>query len=105
MWAFFILLAVAIAVWYIGKRLVPLAMPPGRLMPVAVGVGLVGAFAGNLLGAGILGFIPSIEGVNLLAAALGAAIFVLLLGLYPFIKILLGRGGASKARIGKPRGA
>ena len=91
MWAFLILLAVAIAVWYIGKRLVPLAMPPGRA-PVAVGVGLVGAFVGNLLGAGALGFIPSLEGVNLLAAALGAAIFILLLGLYPFIKILLGRG-------------
>jgi len=90
MLAFLILLAVAVAIWYTGNKLAPLAMPSGRLKTVAVG--LVGAFVGNLLGAGILGFIPSIEGVNLLAAALGAAIFILLLGLYPFIKILFGRG-------------
>lgn len=89
MLAFLILLAVAVAIWYTGNKLAPLVIPSGRLK--AVVVGLVGAFVGNLLGASVLGFIPSIEGVNLLAAGLGAAICILLLGLYPFIKILLGR--------------
>ena len=88
-WSFLILLAVAVVVREVGSRLVPLVMPHGRLK--AVVVGFVGAVVGNLLGASAFGFIPEVADVNLLGAVLGAAVFVVALGLLPFIKILIGR--------------
>lgn len=86
---FFILLAIAILLKLIGNRLVPLLMPSGWLRTIAVG--LVGGFLGSLADSILWQFGPKIAGINLLAAAIGCALFILFLGILPFIRILLGK--------------
>lgn len=90
MYDFLLLLGVAIAVRYLGRRLVPLLMPPGRLKTIAVG--LVGGFIGSLVVNRFhFGDWSVVARTNLLGAAIGAAFFILLLGVIPFLKILFGR--------------
>jgi len=86
---FFILLAIAILLRLVGNKLVPVVMPSGRLR--TVGLGWAGGFLSSLLDRVLWQFGPEVAGVNLVAAAVGCALFILLLGLYPFIKILLGK--------------
>ena len=81
-----LLLAIAITVRFVGNKLIPIAMPTGRLR--IIGVGLLGGLVGSLL----FQVGPWVVGVNLVGAILGAALFILLVGLFPFVKILLGRG-------------
>jgi len=86
---FFILLAIAILLRLVGNKLVPVVMPSGRLR--TVGLGWAGGFLGSLLDSVLWQFGPEVAGVNLVAAMVGCALFILFLGLYPFIKILLGK--------------
>jgi uncharacterized membrane protein YeaQ/YmgE (transglycosylase-associated protein family) len=86
---FFILLAIAILLRLAGNKLVPVVMPSGRLR--TIGLGWAGGFLGSLLDGVLWQFGPEVAGVNLVAAVVGCALFILFLGLYPFIKILLGR--------------
>ncbi len=86
---FFILLAIAILLKLIGNRLVPLLMPSRWLRTIAVG--WVGGFLGSLADSILWQFGPKIAGINLLAAAIGCALFILFLGILPFIRILLGK--------------
>lgn len=86
---FFILLAIAILLKLIGNKLVPLLMPSGWLRTIAVG--WVGGFLGSLADSILWQFGPKIAGINLLAAAIGCALFILFLGILPFIRILLGK--------------
>ena len=86
---FFILLAIAILLKLIGNKLVSLLMPSGWLRTIAVG--WVGGFSGSLAGSILWQFGPKIAGINLLAAAIGCALFILFLGILPFIRILLGK--------------
>ena len=86
---FFIPLAIAILLRLIGNKLIPLAMPTRRLRTISLG------WAGGLLGSWVDSvlwqFGPEVAGINLVAAVIGCALFILFLGIVPFIKILLGK--------------
>jgi len=86
---FFILLAIAILVRLIGNKLVPLVMPSGWLRTIALG--WAGGFLGSLADSVLWQFGPEVVEINLLAAVIGCALFILFLGIAPFIKILLGK--------------
>ena len=86
---FFILLAIAILLKLIGNRLVPLLIPSGWLRTIAVG--WAGGFLGSLADSVLWQFGPKVAGINLLAAAIGCTLFILFLGILPFIRILLGK--------------
>ena len=82
--AFLSLLAVAWGLRYLGRRLIPLAMPAGMLKTLAVG--MVGGLVGSLL----LPWGPTLWEINLPGAVLGSALFILFLGALPFLRILIG---------------
>ena len=86
---FFILLAITILLRLIGNKLVPVVMPTGRLKTVSLG--WAGGFLGSLLDDVLWQFGPKVAGINLVGAAIGCALFILFLGLFPFIKIWLGK--------------
>lgn len=86
---FFILLAIAVLFRFAGNRLVPVVMPAGVLRTIALG--WAGGFLGSLVDGIFWRFRPRVAGINLVAAAVGCALFILILGVVPFIKILLGR--------------
>ena len=85
---FFILLAIAILLRFIGYKLTSL-MPTGWLRTIALG--WVGGFLGSLADGFWWQFGPEIAGINLVAAVIGCALFILFLAIAPFIKILLGK--------------
>jgi len=86
---FFILLAIAILLRLAGNKLIPVIMPTGRLKTTASG--WAGGFVGSWVDSLWWQFGPELAGVNLLAAAVGCTLFIVLLGIYPFVKILLGK--------------
>jgi len=86
---FFILLAIAILLRFVGYKLIPLVMPTGWLRTLALG--WVGGFLGSLADSFLGRFGPEVAGINLVAAVIGCALFILFLGIAPFIKILLGK--------------
>ena len=86
---FFILLAIAILLRFIGNKLIPIAMPTCRLR--TIGLGWVGGFLGSLADSLWGQFGPEIAGINLVAAVIGCALLILFLGIAPFLKILLGK--------------
>lgn len=86
----FLLLGIAVALRYVGNRLVPVVMPTGRWWKTwAIGWlgGLVASLADRFLGQ----WGPQVAEVYLVAAAIGAALAILIAGLVPFIRIFLGR--------------
>lgn len=83
--AFLALLGITLGLRWLGKRLIPLAMPSGPLKPL--GVGLAGGAVGGLL----LEVGPRLSWLHPAGAALGSALALVLLGIAPFLKILLGR--------------
>jgi uncharacterized membrane protein YeaQ/YmgE (transglycosylase-associated protein family) len=88
--SFLLLLGIAVMTRFIGNKLVPIIMPPSRLKTVFVG--LVGGFIGSSLSKLChFGDWAIVVGTNLLGAVIGTIVFVLLWGLFPFIKIFLGR--------------
>jgi len=86
---FFILLAIAILLRFIGYKLIPSVMPTGRVRTIILG--WVGGFLGSLVDSLLSQFGPEVAGINLVAAVIGCALFILFLGIAPFIKILLGK--------------
>lgn len=86
---FFILLAIAILLRFIGHKLIPSVMPAWRLRTIALG--WVGGFLGSLVDSLWWQFGPEVARINLVAAVIGCALFILFLGIAPFIKILLGK--------------
>ncbi len=86
---FFILLAIAILLRFIGQKLIPIAMPTCRLRTIAMG--WAGGFLGSLVDSFWWQFGPEVAGINLVVAVIGCALFILFLGITPFIKILLGK--------------
>ena len=86
---FFILLAIAILLRFIGNKLIPIVMPTGQLRTVALG--WAGGFSASWIDGILWQFGPNIVGINLVAAVIGCALFILFLGIAPFIKILLGK--------------
>ena len=90
LWGFLLLLAIAILIRYGAKKLVPMLMPPSRTKTVLVA--LIGAFVGSLaFRLCHLGDVAVVAEINLIGAILGAAVFLLLFGAYPFIKVFFGR--------------
>lgn len=83
------LIGIAILLKLLGNKLVPVLMPEKRLL--SIGVGWLGGLAGSLLDSAIWQFEPQLAGINVIAAVIGSALFILLLDLLPFIKILLGK--------------
>ena len=73
----------------IGNRLVPLAMPGGRLKTVAAG------FSGGVVGSLVDRFTwecgPEVVGVHLAASIIGCILFIIGYGLVPFVRIMMGR--------------
>ncbi len=86
---FFILLAITILLRLVGNKLIPLVMPSGWLRTTALG--WAGGFLGSLTDSIFWQFGPETAGINLLAAAIGCALFIVSLGIAPFIKISLGK--------------
>ncbi len=86
---FFILLAIAILLRFVGYKLIPLVMPTGWVRTIALG--WVGGFLGSLADSFLGQFGPEVAEINLVAAVIGCTLFILLLGIAPFIKILLGK--------------
>ena len=86
---FFILLAIAILLRFIGYKLIPSVMPTGRVRTIVLG--WVGGFLGSLVDSLLSQFGPEVAEINLVAAVIGCALFILFLGIAPFIKILLGK--------------
>ena len=86
---FFTLLAIAISLRLIGNRLAPVVMPTGRLKTITLG--WAGSFFGSWLDNVWWQIGPKVAEINLMAAVIGCALFIILLGIYPFIKILLGK--------------
>ena len=84
-----LLLAIAIFMVIVGNRLVPVIMPSGRRRTIATG--WIGSLAGSLVDGALWQLGPHIAGINLVAAFAGSALFILVLGLFPFLKILLGK--------------
>ena len=64
-------------------------MPTGWVRTTALG--WVGGFLGSLADGFWWQFGPEVAGINLVAAVIGCALFILFLGIAPFIKILLGK--------------
>ena len=85
----FLLLAIVIFITLVGNRLAPVIMPTGRRRIIAVG--WIGGLAGSLMDSALWQLGPRVAEINLVAAFVGSALFILLLGLSPFIKILLGK--------------
>jgi uncharacterized membrane protein YeaQ/YmgE (transglycosylase-associated protein family) len=85
----FPLIAIAILIKVVGSRLAPIFMPSGWRETIASG--WVGGLVGSLVDDALWQFGPSVAGINLIAALIGSSLFILALGLFPFIKILVGR--------------
>jgi len=86
---FFVLLAIAILLRFISGKLIPSVIPAWWLRIIALG--WVGGFLGSLVDHLWWQFGPEVAGINLVAAVIGCALFIILLGIAPFIKILLGK--------------
>ncbi len=84
----FLILTIAIVVRWLGIKLVPLLLPGGRLKAVAVG--WAGGLAASWLDSVLWQFGPQVAGINLVAAVIGCILFMLVLGIAPFVKIMLG---------------
>ena len=86
---FFLLLAIVILLKLTGDRLMPVFMPGGRLKTVTLG------WIGGLIGRSLLKVFwqtgPQIAEVNLIGAIIGAILFILFLGFFPFLKIMMGK--------------
>lgn len=91
----FLLLGISIAVRRLGLRLVPLLMPQKRLKTWALG--WLGALTGSLLDRYIWHIGPRFVEIQVAAAAIGCALFILAAGLWPFFKILAGQTGMKRA--------
>ena len=87
--AFFLLTLIAILVRFAGNKLIPVAMPQGLRDTIAFGWG--GGLLGSLVDGATCQIGPSIVGINLAAAVVGAVFLILLVGAVPFFRIMLGR--------------
>ncbi len=86
---FFIILAITIILRRIGNKLIPLVMPAGRLKVLVVG--WVGGFLGSLVDKLAWQLGPEVAEISIIAAIIGCALSILILGIVPFIKIMLGK--------------
>lgn len=89
-WGFFLALAIAMA-WRRGLAMaLPLILPRHKLRVWTLG--WAGGFAGSLVGGGLWPSGPEIAGLHLIGALSGSLFFILAGGLWPFLKIMVGKG-------------
>ncbi len=86
---FFIILAISIILRRLGNKLMPLVMPTGRLKIIVVG--WIGGFLGSLLDKTLWQLGPEVAEISIVAAIIGCALSFLVLGIAPFIRIMLGK--------------
>ena len=91
---FFLLIGLAIAVRWLGLKLIPLLIPRSRIKTVAIG--WLGGLAGSLMDRYIWHLGPKFVEIQVAPAAIGCALFILAAGLWPFFKILVGQTGARR---------
>ena len=84
---FFLLLAQSIVLTIIGRKTIPLLMPEGKMKTILVG--WLGGICGSLIDRFTLRLGPQMYEIYWGFAAGIAALFILSLGLTPFIKIFL----------------
>lgn len=101
---FFLLLAIAIAVRFLVRKLLPLALPKSRLKAIALGwlAGLAASLLERLLGP----WEPQVAGVHVLAAFVGSGVAIVGWGIWPFVAIFLGlkRKRPGQRRLAGPTG-
>jgi uncharacterized membrane protein YeaQ/YmgE (transglycosylase-associated protein family) len=83
---FFLLIALAIVLMILGNKLVPVIMPSGKRKTFAAG--FLGSLAGTLVARFFWQFGPEIAEIYLVGALIGSVLFILGLGIFPYIKIL-----------------
>lgn len=86
---FFLLLGIAVLLRFLGNKFISVIIPEKRLL--VIGTGWLGGLAGSLIDGAFWQFGPQLVGVNIVAAVIGSGLFIVFLGLLPFIKILMGR--------------
>ncbi len=86
---FFILLGIAIVLRFIGNRVIPVFMPAGRFGVIALG--RAGGFLGSWLDSQFWQLGPDVAHINIIAAIIGCAVIILLAGITPFVKIMIGK--------------
>jgi len=87
--AFFLLLAVVLLTVFVGRRLVPLLMPSGRRKTITMA--WIGGLAGTIIAAFAWESGPVVAGINLIAAFAGSFLFLVIAGLFPFVRIAIGK--------------
>ena len=92
---FFLLVGLAIAVRWLGLKLVPLLIPRRRLRTLAIG--WLGGLTGSLMDRYIWHLGPRFVETQVVAAAIGCMLFILAAGLWPFLEILAGKTGTRRA--------
>jgi hypothetical protein len=92
---FFLLIGLAIAVRWLGLKLIPLLIPRSWVKTVAIG--WLGGLAGSLMDRYIWHLGPRFVEIQVTLAAIGCVLFILVCGLWPFLKILAGQTGARRA--------
>ena len=91
---FFLLIGLAIVVKGLGLKLIPLLIPRSRIKTIAIG--WLGGLTGSLMDRYIWHLGPRFVEIQVALAAIGCALFILLAGLWPFFKILVGQTGARR---------
>ncbi|MBI2303891.1 MAG: hypothetical protein HYU86_03985 [Chloroflexi bacterium] len=86
----FILVAIAILVRMAGRRMAPLLLPPSRLLTIVAGT--LGGWGGSYAGHALLPLVPQVAGIDIPMAVAGAFLASILVGLAPFLMVLVGRG-------------
>lgn len=90
----FLLLLIAIAVRFLGRKWLPLLMPPGRLTPLLLG--WTGAAAGSLVENALWPGGPSLGWLHPAGAATGALLFLVAMSLLSFFRVLLGKAASGR---------
>ena len=85
--AFFLLLAIAVVCRLLIGQLLPVLTPAGRLK--CIGTGWLGGLTGGVAGDLLWTTGPRVSIVNPIAALVGCLVFIISVGLWPFLRIFL----------------
>jgi len=86
---FFVLLAIAIIIRYLGRRYLALFVPISRTKTLAAG--LVGGVAGQLISAFFLPLGPQVADTYIVLPIVLALFLVFLTGISPFLRVMFSR--------------
>lgn len=86
---FFVLLAIAIIIRYLGRRYLPLFVPISRTKTLVAA--LVGGIAGNLISSFLSPLGPQVADTYIVLPVILAVCLVLLVGISPFLRVMFSR--------------